>query len=59
MSDDRPRSAGKDGKQIKTNRSHEAAHDWATSLGTTPERLRDAIRAVGDPKKVREYLHRR
>ena len=40
--------------------SHEQDYelrDWAKSLNTTPERLKEAVQAVGDrADKIREFL---
>ncbi|MEO8655066.1 MAG: DUF3606 domain-containing protein [Ramlibacter sp.] len=34
--------------------------DWAKNLNTTPERLKEAVQAVGDrADKVREFLGQR
>lgn len=56
MSDDKSQSQGQDRQRINVNQDYEL-RDWAQSLGTTPERLKEAVQAVGDrAEKVREYL---
>jgi hypothetical protein len=56
MSDDKSNSGGQDRQRINVNQDYEL-RDWAQSLGTTPERLKEAVQAVGDrADKVREYL---
>ena len=44
--------------QERIARNHERElHGWAKSIGTSPERLRQAVAAVGiTPRKVRAYL---
>jgi hypothetical protein len=56
MSDDKSKSHGQDRQRINVNQEYEL-RDWARSLNTTPERLKEAVQAVGDrADKVREYL---
>ena len=56
MSDDKSQSGGSDRQRINQNQEYEL-RDWSQRLGTTPEKLKEAIRAVGDSAdKVREYL---
>lgn len=56
MSDDKSRAHGQDRDRINVNQDYEL-RDWSKSLNTTPERLKEAVRAVGDrADKVREYL---
>lgn len=56
MADDKSRSQGQDRQRINVNQDYEL-RDWAKSLNTTPERLKEAVQAVGDrAEKVREYL---
>jgi hypothetical protein len=56
MSDDKSKSQGQDRQRINVNEDYEL-RDWAKSLHTTPERLKEAVQAVGDrAEKVREYL---
>ena len=56
MSDDRNKSGGQDRERINVNQDYEL-RDWSKSLGVTPERLKEAVQAVGDrADKVREYL---
>jgi hypothetical protein len=56
MSDDKSQSGGSDRQRINQNQEYEL-RDWSQRLNTTPEKLKEAIRAVGDSAdKVREYL---
>lgn len=56
MSDDKSKSHGQDRARINVNQDYEL-RDWAKSLDTTPERLKEAVQAVGDrAEAVREYL---
>lgn len=56
MPDDKTRSQGQDRKRINVHEDYEL-RDWAKSLNTTPERLKEAVQAVGDrADKVREFL---
>jgi len=56
MSDDKSKSGGQDRQRINVNQDYEL-RDWSKSLGVTPERLKEAVKAVGDrADKVREYL---
>jgi len=56
MSDDKSQSQGQDRQRINVNQDYEL-RGWARSLNTTPERLKEAVQAVGDrADKVREYL---
>ena len=56
MADDKSKSGGQDRERINVNQDYEL-RDWAKSLGTTPERVKEAVQAVGDrAEKVREYL---
>jgi hypothetical protein len=57
MSDDKSQSQGQDRQRINVNQDYEL-RDWAKSLNTTPERVKEAVQAVGDRvEKVREYLN--
>ena len=59
MSDDKSKSHGQDRERINVNQEYEL-RDWAKSLNTTPEKLKEAIQAVGDrTDKVREFLGQR
>lgn len=59
MSDDKSKSQGQDRERINVHQEYEL-RDWAKSLKTTPERLKEAVQAVGDrADKVREYLGER
>jgi hypothetical protein len=57
MADDRSQSHGQDRQRINVNQEYEL-RDWSRSLGVTPERLKEAVRACGSDRadKVREYL---
>jgi hypothetical protein len=56
MSDDKTKSGGQDRKRINVHEDYEL-RDWAKSLNTSPERVKEAVQAVGDrADKVREYL---
>ena len=45
-----------DFERIRTNQEREL-HGWARAMGTSPERLKQAVQAVGiTPRKVRAYL---
>lgn len=56
MSDNKQQSGGQDRERINVNQDYEL-RDWSKSLGVTPERLKEAVQAVGDrAEKVREYL---
>jgi len=59
MSDDKSKSQGQDREQINVAQDYEL-RDWAKSLNTTPERVKEAVQAVGDRvDKVREFLGQR
>jgi len=56
MSDDKNKSGGQDRQRINIHQDYEL-RDWAKSMNTTPERIKEAVQAVGDrAEKVREYL---
>ena len=56
MADDKNKSGGQDRERINVNQDYEL-RDWAKNLDTTPERLKEAVQAVGDrADKVREFL---
>ena len=56
MPDDRTKSGGQDRTRINVHEDYEL-RDWAKSLNTSPERVKEAVQAVGDrADKVREYL---
>jgi hypothetical protein len=58
MSDDKKSTGGQDRKRISLSEDYEV-RDWSKSLNTTPEKLKEAVRAVGDQAdKVREYLNK-
>jgi uncharacterized protein DUF3606 len=59
MPDDKTKSHGQDRERINVSQDHEL-RDWAKTLNTTPERVKEAVQAVGDrADKVREYLGHR
>lgn len=56
MSDDKNQRHGQDRQRINVNEDYEL-RDWAKSLNTTPERVKEAVQAVGDrAEQVRAYL---
>ncbi len=56
MADDKSKTGGQDRERINVNEDYEL-RDWSKSLNTTPEKLKEAVQAVGDrAEKVREYL---
>ena len=56
MPDDKSKSQGEDRKRINVHEDYEL-RDWARSLNTTPERLKEAVQAVGDrADHVKEFL---
>jgi len=58
MADDKSQSSGQDRERINVHQDYEL-RDWSKSLGVTPERLKEAVAAVGDrAEKVREFLKR-
>ncbi len=55
MADDKGQTAA-DRQRISIQEDYER-RDWAKSLGTTEDKLREAVQAVGNSAdKVREYL---
>jgi hypothetical protein len=57
MSDDKTKAHGQDRQRINVHEDYEL-RDWSKSLGVTPERLKEAVQAVGDrAEKVREHLN--
>ncbi len=56
MSDDKTKTGGQDRERINVHEDYEL-RDWSKSLNVTPEKLKEAVQAVGDrAEKVREYL---
>jgi len=56
MSDNPKITGPQDPKTINLNQEHEV-RSWTESLNTTPEKLRQAVEAVGNSvERVREYL---
>jgi hypothetical protein len=59
MPDDKSQAHGQDRERIDVTQEYEL-RDWAKSLNTTPERVKEAVQAVGDrADKVREYVGQR
>lgn len=56
MADNKGKSGGQDRSRINVHQDYEL-HNWAKTLRTTPERLKEAVQAVGDrADKVQEFL---
>lgn len=56
MADSNKHNGGQDRQRINVHQDYEL-RDWSKSMGVTPERLKEAVQAVGDrAEKVREYL---
>ena len=56
MSDNTASSGGQDRKRININQDYEL-RDWSEKFGVTPEKLKEAVAAVGDQAfKVEQYL---
>lgn len=56
MADDKTKAHGQDRERINVHEDYEL-RGWAKALHTTTDRLKEAVRAVGDrAEKVREYL---
>jgi hypothetical protein len=47
MSDDKSQSGGQERKRINTGEDYEV-RDWSEKLGVTPDKLKAAVRAVGN-----------
>jgi hypothetical protein len=59
MSENSTKRGGQDRDRINVHQDYEL-RDWAKSLGVPPERVKEAVQAVGDrADKVREYLSKR
>lgn len=59
MSDDKSKSHGQDRQRIDVSQEYEL-RDWAKTMNTTPEKVKEAVQAVGDrADKVREFLGQR
>jgi len=59
MSDNLNQRGGQDRKRIDVSQDHEL-RDWSTKFGVTPERLKEAVQAVGtQADKVEEHLRGR
>lgn len=56
MADKRSKPQSQGDERINVKQPHEL-RDWSKSLGVPPERLKEAVQAVGDKAtRVREYL---
>lgn len=56
MPDDKSKSGGQDRDRIDVGQDYEL-RNWAKVLKTTPERVKEAVHAVGDRvDKIRQYL---
>jgi hypothetical protein len=56
MPDDKSKSGGQDRDRIDVGQDYEL-RNWAKVLKTTPERVKEAVQAVGDRvDKIRQYL---
>ena len=53
MADDLTKRGGQDRKRINVNEDYEL-RDWAKKFGVTSERLKAAVRAVGDDAQTVE-----
>jgi hypothetical protein len=59
MADDKANRGSPDRNRIDVNDADEL-RNWSKSLNTTPEKLKEAVKAVGTTaSKVREHLQRR
>ena len=59
MPDDTKQRGGQNRTRIDVSEDYEL-RDWAKKFGVTPERLQEAVKAVGDEaSKVEEYLNRK
>ena len=59
MADDTQQRGGQDRTRIDVNEDYEL-RDWSQKFGVTPERLKEAVKAVGDQaSKVEAYLGRK
>ena len=56
MPDDKSKASGQDRERIDVHQDYEL-RNWAKVLKDTPERVKEAVQAVGDRvDKVREWL---
>jgi hypothetical protein len=56
MSDDKTNASGQDRKRINVHQDYEL-RDWSKKFGVTPDRLKEAVAAVGaQAEKVESYL---
>jgi hypothetical protein len=56
MADNTKRAGSPDSKRINMDQPHEVRY-WTETLGTTPERLDEAVKAAGTSvEAVRKYL---
>ena len=58
MPDDLSTRHGRDRERINVNQDHELRH-WSQKLGVTPDKLKEAVQAVGDDaEKVQQHLRK-
>ena len=58
MADNKSNTGSPDRDRINMSEDYEV-RDWSESLGVTPERLQEAVNAVGNSAdKVRDFLKR-
>lgn len=56
MTDNTQRAGSPDSKRINVDQPHEVRY-WTEALNTTPERLREAVKAAGTSvEAIRKYL---
>jgi len=56
MADDLKKSGGQDRQRINVNEDYEL-RDWSRKFGVSTDRLKEAVRAVGDnARRVEEHL---
>jgi hypothetical protein len=56
MADDKSKSGGQDRDRINVHQDYEL-RNWAKTMNTTPERVKEAVKAVGDrADEVRQYI---
>jgi hypothetical protein len=58
MSDDKSKKGSPDRDRINPNEDYEVQY-WSKKFGVSGERLKEAVKAVGNsPEKVEQYLKR-
>ena len=56
MPDDKTKVGAQDRERVNLSQEYEV-RGWAKALSTTPDKLKEAVQAVGDrADKIREYL---